>query len=74
MLKEKLLWLVTCTSLEIMTALGVTFYLIYLEEHTLALIASVIFAKVIAFHFIMDIHDKIKQKRIHVQNSSIILS
>ena len=65
-MKERLLWLCTCTSLEIMTSVGVTSYLLYLGEYTLALIAMVVFAKVIVFHFIIDYYDKRKQKRIEI--------
>lgn len=61
-MKDKLLNLVTCTALEIMTAIGVTGYLVYLNEPILALISSVVFAKLIVFHFIMEYYDK-KAKR-----------
>lgn len=57
---SKLLCLCTCTSLELMTAIGVTGYLIYLNEMLLALIASIVFAKVIVFHFVIDYYDKRK--------------
>lgn len=57
-MKEKLLSLCTCTAIEIMTAVGVTSYLIYLGEPILALISTVVFAKLIVFHFIMDHYDK----------------
>jgi len=57
-MKEKLLCLCTCTSIEIMTAMGVTSYLIYLNEITLALIALIVFAKIIVFHFIFNYYDK----------------
>ena len=60
--KDKLLALCTCTALEVMTAIGVTGYLIYLEEPILALISSVVFAKLIVFHFIMDYYDKKTKK------------
>jgi hypothetical protein len=61
-MKEKLLRLCTCTAIEIMTAVGVTSYLLYLNEPILALISTVVFAKLIVFHFIMDYYDK-KQKK-----------
>jgi hypothetical protein len=51
-MKEKLLRLCTCTAIEIMTAVGVTSYLLYLNEPILALISTVVFAKLIVFHFI----------------------
>ena len=65
-MKEKLLWLCTCTALEIMTAVGVTSYLLYLGEYTLALIAMVVFAKVIVFHFVVDHYDKKRNKPIQI--------
>ncbi|MBI5697456.1 MAG: hypothetical protein HZC29_02945 [Thaumarchaeota archaeon] len=61
MKREKLLWLCTCTALEIMTATGVTAYLLYLGQTTIALISIVVFAKVIVFHFIIEIHAKLKK-------------
>jgi multisubunit Na+/H+ antiporter MnhB subunit len=61
-MKEKILHLCTCTAIEIMTVIGVTSYLLYLGEPILALISSVVFAKLIVFHFIMNYYDK-KQRR-----------
>jgi hypothetical protein len=61
--REKLLWLCTCTALEIMTATGVTAYLLYLGQTTVALISALVFAKVIVFHFAIEIHERIKKKR-----------
>jgi hypothetical protein len=61
-MKEKLLSLCTCTAIEIMTAVGVTSYLLYLGESILALISTVVFAKLIVFHFIMDYYDKKQRK------------
>jgi len=63
MKREKLLWFCTCTALEVMTAAGVTAYLLYLGQETIALIAGVVFAKVIVFHFVIEIHEKLKQGR-----------
>jgi len=63
-MKEKLLSLCTCTAIELMTAIGVTGYLLYLGEPILALISSVVFAKLIVFHFIMDYYDKKSSKKI----------
>ncbi len=57
-MKEKFLHLFTCTAIEIMTAIGVTTYLLYLNEPILALISTVVFAKLIVFHFIMDYYGK----------------
>ena len=62
-MREKILCLCTCTGIEIMTAIGVTGYLLYLEEPILALISTVVFAKLIVFHFIMDYYDKIIMKK-----------
>ena len=61
-MKDKILNLLTCTALEVMTAIGVTGYLVYLGEPILALISSVVFAKLIVFHFIMEYFDKKTKK------------
>lgn len=45
-----------------MTATGVTLYLVYLGQTTLALISAIVFAKVIVFHFAIDIHERLKKK------------
>lgn len=63
-MREKLLWLCTCTALEIMTATGVTLYLVYLGQTTLALISAIVFAKVIVFHFAIEIHERLKKPTI----------
>lgn len=60
-MREKLLWLCTCTALEIMTAAGVTAYLVYLGQPTLALISAIVFAKVIVFHFAIEIRERLKR-------------
>lgn len=64
MKRNKLLWFCTCTALELMTATGVTGYLLYLGQGTLALISGVVFAKVIVFHFIIEIHERFKKKHV----------
>jgi hypothetical protein len=46
-----------------MTAIGVTSYLLYLGEFILALISTIVFAKLIVFHFIMEHYDKKTQKK-----------
>lgn len=69
-MKEKFLRLCTCTAIEVMTAIGVTGYLLYLEEPILALISGVVFAKLIVFHFIMDYYDKKSSKKIYQNLSS----
>ena len=61
-MKEKFLNCFTCTAIEVMTAIGVTLYLLYLNEPILALISTVVFAKLIVFHFIMDYYDKKQRK------------
>ncbi|HSB56371.1 MAG TPA: hypothetical protein VLD38_00985 [Nitrosopumilaceae archaeon] len=53
-MKEKLLLLCTCTYIEIMTAIGVTGYLIFLDKFMLAVISSAVFLPLILFHFVMD--------------------
>lgn len=62
-MKQWLLFLCTCTGLELMTAIGVTAYLAYLGQTTLALISAIVFAKIIVFHFVIDIYDKLKTKK-----------
>lgn len=49
--KEIALKLCTCTWLEIMTCIGVTLYLVYNSEYSLALITIVVFSPLIGFHF-----------------------
>ncbi|NIM25266.1 MAG: hypothetical protein GTN35_02020 [Nitrososphaeria archaeon] len=61
-MKDKLLQLCTCTAIEVMTAIGVTLYLLYLGQPILALISTVVFAKLIVFHFIMSYFDKRNSK------------
>lgn len=63
-MREQLLWLCTCTALEIMTASGVTLYLLYLGQGMLALISAIVFAKVIVFHFAIEIHERLKRGRL----------
>ncbi|HSF28297.1 MAG TPA: hypothetical protein VLA53_04670 [Nitrosopumilaceae archaeon] len=53
-MKEKLLLLCTCTYIEIMTAVGVTGYLLFLNKPMLAIISAAVFLPLILFHFIMD--------------------
>ena len=53
-MKDKLLLMCTCTWIEIWTAIGVTGYLIYLQNYVLASIAASLFAPLIAFHFLID--------------------
>ena len=69
-MKNQLLKLCSCTGIEISTAIGVTLYLIYLGEPILVLISSIVFAKLIVFHFIMDYYDKKNSKKVS-QNLSL---
>ncbi len=41
-----------------MTAVGVAGYLLYLGEHILTLISTVVFGKLIVFHFVMEYFDR----------------
>ena len=52
-LKSIALQLCTCTWIEIMTGVGITLYLLYLNSYMLAAITASVFAPLIAFHFIM---------------------
>ncbi len=51
---EKLLFLCTCTYIEIMAAVGVIGYLLFLDKLMLAIISAAVFSPLIMFHFIMD--------------------
>ena len=46
-----------------MTAVGVTSYLLYLDEFVLSLISMVVFGKLIIFHFIMEYLTNIIQRK-----------
>jgi hypothetical protein len=50
-IKEIGLQLCTCTWIEIMTCIGITFYLLYISEYRLALITILAFSPLIGFHF-----------------------
>ena len=63
-MKEKFLLLLTCTSLELLTAIGVSAYLLYLGQITLAIISAIVFSKVIIFHFVIDFIDKKNLKKL----------
>ena len=45
-----------------MTAVGITSYLLFLGETILALISSIVFGKLILFHFVMEYFDKKTEK------------
>lgn len=61
--KEKFLWFCTCTALEILTAAGVTTYLVYIGQTTIALISAIVFAKVIVFHFAIELYERLKRRK-----------
>ncbi len=61
-MREKLLWFCSCTALEIMTAVGLTGYLLLTKENTLAIIVVIVFSKILVLHFVVDYYDKKKQK------------
>jgi hypothetical protein len=43
----------TCTWIEIMTGVGITLYLTYLQSYMLAALTLAVFAPLIGFHFVM---------------------
>jgi hypothetical protein len=45
--------LCTCTWIEIMTGAGITLYMLYLGNYTLAAITVAVFVPLIIFHFAM---------------------
>jgi hypothetical protein len=53
-LKHVALQLCTCTWIEIMTGVGITLYLLYLQNYSLAALTVVLFAPLIGFHFAID--------------------
>jgi len=57
-IRERALLMCTCTWLEIYTAIGVTSYPIYLQNHQLALLSASLFALLMGFHFIIDLVSK----------------
>ena len=68
-MKEKLLLLCTCTYIEIMTAVGVTGYLLLLGQPFIAAISSAVFLPLIIFHFILDhTSKKIESKNCNICN------
>lgn len=48
-----------------MTAAGVTAYLVYLGQTTIALISTMVFAKVIVFHFAIELYERLKRGKYH---------
>jgi len=53
-LRHVALQLCTCTWIEIMTGSGITLYLLYLQNYTLAALTAAVFAPLIGFHFAID--------------------
>ena len=49
--KHIALQLCTCTWIEIMTGIGITLYLSYLQSYNLAAVTVALFAPLIGFHF-----------------------
>lgn len=53
-LKHIAMQLCTCTWIEIMTGAGITLYMLYLQNYTLAAVTVAAFGPLIAFHFAAD--------------------
>lgn len=53
-LKRVAMQLCTCTWIEIMTGAGITLYMLYLQNYTLAAVTVAAFGPLIAFHFAAD--------------------
>jgi hypothetical protein len=53
-LKHVAIQLCTCTWIEIMTGIGITLYLLYLQSYHLAALTVMVFAPLIGFHFTID--------------------
>jgi hypothetical protein len=53
-LKHAAMQLCTCTWIEIMTGVGITLYLLYLQSYHLATLTVLVFAPLIGFHFGID--------------------
>jgi hypothetical protein len=47
------LQLCTCTYIEIMTGLGISLYLLYMQNYSLAILSAIIFAPLILFHYVV---------------------
>ena len=54
-----------------MTAIGITSYLLFLGETILALISSIVFGKLVLFHFVMEYFDKKTEKKLY-KNENIL--
>lgn len=53
-LRHVMLQLCTCTWIEIMTGAGITLYMLYLQNYSLAVLTAGMFAPLIGFHFAID--------------------
>ena len=53
-LKYVALRLCTCTWIEIMTGVGITLYLLHLQNYNIAALTVALFAPLIGFHFAID--------------------
>lgn len=51
--KSIALQLCTCTYIEIMTALGISLYLLFIHNYTLSVLSAIIFAPLIVFHYVI---------------------
>ena len=47
------LQLCTCTYIEIMTGLGISLYLLFMQNYTLSILSAIIFAPLIVFHYVI---------------------
>ena len=52
--KRAAMQLCTCTWIEIMTGAGITSYLLYMQEYTLAAVTVAAFGPLIGFHYAID--------------------
>jgi hypothetical protein len=53
-LKRIAMQLCTCTWIEMMTGAGITLYMLYLQNYTLAAVTVAAFGPLVAFHFAAD--------------------
>jgi len=47
------LHLCTCIYIEIMTGLGISLYLLFMQNYTLSVLSAIIFAPLIIFHYVI---------------------
>ncbi|HXV66855.1 MAG TPA: hypothetical protein VD731_06505 [Nitrosopumilaceae archaeon] len=68
-MKEKMLLLCTCTYIEIITAIGVTGYLLFLGQSSIAALSAAVFLPLITFHFVLDrVSKKAESKNCNICN------